>query len=97
MAESPSQHGIHLKGEVSDDVDMIRMAPDKIQRVLTNLVDNAIKYTRQRRSSHLARLAQPAMRSASTSTTAVLIFRRTCLPRLFESFLSWRRLAHAWR
>ncbi len=44
MRLKAEQRGIRLKGQVSDDVDMILMAPDKIQRVLTNLVDNAIKY-----------------------------------------------------
>ena len=44
MAAKADQHGITLDGQVSDDIDMILMAPDKIQRVLTNLVDNAIKY-----------------------------------------------------
>lgn len=44
MRLKAEQRGIDLKGEVADDVDMILMAPDKIQRVLTNLVDNAIKY-----------------------------------------------------
>ena len=44
MTAQAEQHGITLIGKVADDVDMVQMAPDKIQRVLTNLVDNAIKY-----------------------------------------------------
>ena len=46
MVAKANQRDITLKGEVHDDVDMILMAPDKIQRVLTNLVDNAIKYAK---------------------------------------------------
>ncbi len=45
MMAKAEQQRITLKGEVAEDVDLIQMAPDKIQRVLTNLVDNAIKYT----------------------------------------------------
>ena len=44
MVAKANQRDITLNGEVDDDVDMILMAPDKIQRVLSNLVDNAIKY-----------------------------------------------------
>jgi len=44
MRLKAEQRGIELKGEVSDDIDIVLMAPDKIQRVLSNLVDNAIKY-----------------------------------------------------
>jgi signal transduction histidine kinase len=36
---------ITLTGEVADGVDMVCIAPDKIQRVLNNLLDNAIRYT----------------------------------------------------
>jgi signal transduction histidine kinase len=36
---------IQLKGVVKDDIDLVQVAPDKIQRVLKNLIDNAIKYT----------------------------------------------------
>lgn len=36
---------IKLEGEVQDGIDLVRVAPDKLQRVLKNLIDNAIKYT----------------------------------------------------
>jgi signal transduction histidine kinase len=36
---------VSLKGEVSPEVDMVWMDADKINRVLTNLVDNALRHT----------------------------------------------------
>jgi signal transduction histidine kinase len=37
--------GIHLSGEVQPEVDPIWMAPDKVQRVLSNLLSNAVQHT----------------------------------------------------
>lgn len=37
--------GIILDGHVEEEIDLVHVAPDKIQRVLKNLIDNAIKYT----------------------------------------------------
>jgi signal transduction histidine kinase len=37
--------GLAVTGEVAPDVDPVWMAPDKIQRVLLNLVSNAIRHT----------------------------------------------------
>ena len=37
--------GITLEGGVEEGIDLVYVAPDKIQRVLKNLIDNAIKYT----------------------------------------------------
>lgn len=36
---------IQIEGSVEDGIDLVYVAPDKIQRVLKNLIDNAIKYT----------------------------------------------------
>jgi signal transduction histidine kinase len=36
---------ITLRGSVAPDIDPVRMAPDKISRVLYNLLENAIRYT----------------------------------------------------
>jgi len=38
-------NSISLKGSIRDDVDLIWAAPDKISRVLDNLVGNALRYT----------------------------------------------------
>jgi signal transduction histidine kinase len=85
MTVKATQHEIILKGEVADTVDMIFMAPDKIQRVLSNLVDNAIKYTSEGESVTL--------RSYQTGTDIRIDIHNSgsyipqdVLPRLFESF-----------
>lgn len=85
MEPKARQQGITLLGEVADNVDMIRMAPDKIQRVLSNLVDNAIKYTREGEAVTLR-----AYRSADDIRIDIhnsgSYIPRDVLPRLFESF-----------
>ena len=77
--------GIDLKGEVSDDVDMILMAPDKIQRVLTNLVDNAIKYAEggERVTLRAWRVGDEIRIDIHNSGSYIP---QDVLPRLFESF-----------
>ena len=45
MAVKAQQKEIIIEGSVEDDIDLVYVAPDKIQRVLKNLLDNAIKYT----------------------------------------------------
>jgi signal transduction histidine kinase len=45
MSARAQQQGITLSGEVDPEVDMLTFAPDKIQRVLSNLLDNALRYT----------------------------------------------------
>jgi signal transduction histidine kinase len=45
MTAKASQTGIHLKGQLDPGLDMVRVAPDKIQRVLYNLLDNALDHT----------------------------------------------------
>ena len=85
MAAKADQHSITLNGKVSDDVDMILMAPDKIQRVLTNLVDNAIKYADSGDSVTLR-----AWRSGDDARIDIhnsgSFIPQDVLPRLFESF-----------
>lgn len=45
MMAKAQKNNITLEGSVEDDIDLVYVAPDKIQRVLKNLIDNAIKYT----------------------------------------------------
>ncbi len=85
MTAKADQQGITLLGNVSDDVDMILMAPDKIQRVLTNLIDNAIKYADRGVSVSLR-----AWRSGDDVRIDIhnsgSFIPQDVLPRLFESF-----------
>jgi signal transduction histidine kinase len=45
MNARAASQGIQLSASVDDDVDMIYAAPDKLQRILYNLLDNALQYT----------------------------------------------------
>jgi signal transduction histidine kinase len=45
MSVRAEQHQITLHADLKPDIDPVRMAPDKIQRVLQNLLDNAIRHT----------------------------------------------------
>ncbi|MCY3779311.1 MAG: ATP-binding protein [Chloroflexi bacterium] len=85
MEAKAKQHGIELIGEVSDDVDMILMAPDKIQRVLTNLVDNAIKYADTGLSVTLRAWQNEGEIRIDIHNSGSFI-PQDVLPRLFESF-----------
>lgn len=40
-----AQAGVQLSGELETGLDIIQMAPDKMQRVLYNLLDNALRHT----------------------------------------------------
>ena len=85
MTAKAKQRKIALKGEVADDVDMIQMAPDKIQRVLSNLVDNAIKYTDAGESVTLRAWRSDADIRIDIHNSGSYI-PQDVLPRLFESF-----------
>ncbi len=45
MTVRASQHNVALQDQVDPTIDSVYMAADKIQRVLNNLLDNAIRYT----------------------------------------------------
>ncbi len=45
MSIRAQQQGITLTGQMADGVDMVYIAPDKVQRILNNLLDNALRYT----------------------------------------------------
>ena len=85
MRLKADQRGINLQGKVADDVDMILMAPDKIQRVLSNLVDNAIKY-----ADKGVRVTLSAWRAGDDIRIDIhnsgSYIPEDALPRLFESF-----------
>jgi signal transduction histidine kinase len=45
MRALAAQKGVELRGQVAPDVDPVVMAPDKISRVLVNLIGNAVRHT----------------------------------------------------
>ena len=85
MEAKAQGHGIDLIGEVADDVDMILMAPDKIQRVLSNLADNAIKYADPGNSVTLRAWRNEGEVRIDIHNSGSYI-PQDVLPRLFESF-----------
>jgi signal transduction histidine kinase len=85
MSAKAARKQITLSGLVEDGVDIVPMAPEKIQRVLSNLVNNAILYTpeHERVMLHARRLGD--MVEVVVHNTGVYIPPEE-LPRLFESF-----------
>jgi len=90
MMVKATQSKISLKGEVADSIDMIFMAPDKIQRVLSNLVDNAIKYTPEGESVTLRAYPLGTDIRIDIHNSGSYI-PQDVLPRLFESFYRGER------
>ena len=85
MTIKAEHQGIQLKSEVAEDVDVIWMAPKRVQRVLSNLVDNAIKYTDEGQSVTLHAWQSNGDVRIDIHNSGSYI-PRNVLPRLFESF-----------
>ena len=85
MTPKAERARVSLRSQVADDVDLIRMAPDKIQRVLTNLVDNAIKYSDAGESVTLRAYREGGALRIDIRNSGAYI-PQDVLPRLFESF-----------
>jgi signal transduction histidine kinase len=85
MLPKAVQKRLTLDGEVDDDVDVVQAAPDKIQRVLYNLVSNAITYTPQGERIRIRARRIPDFMEISVQNSGVVIPPET-LPHLFESF-----------
>jgi signal transduction histidine kinase len=84
MPKAKRKH-ITLNSTVHPDVAVVTIAPDKIQRVLNNLIDNAIKYTPE--NQRISLNAYPTLEGMQVdiSNTGVTIAPEQ-LPKLFESF-----------
>jgi signal transduction histidine kinase len=75
-----------LSGEVASDVDPVWMAPDKIQRVLSNLIGNAIRYTPPGGAVHLKARREDGQVTVSVRDNGPGIPEKD-LPHVFEPFL----------
>lgn len=85
LAEKAAKRDIALTGEIGAGIDVVPMAPDKIQRVLYNLVTNAITYTpRGQRITLDARRQADCIQIDITNTGIVIPDDE--LPHLFTSF-----------
>jgi signal transduction histidine kinase len=91
MMPKAEQKDIQLNGTIADDVDMVDMAPDKIQRVLSNIVNNAILYTPKGEhiKIHAFRYTTDYIQ-IDIHNTGTVIDAET-LPHIFESFYRGER------
>jgi signal transduction histidine kinase len=79
------QQGIQLSASVDADVDTIYAAPDKIQRVIYNLLDNALQYTPPNGQVTLHARRTPTCLEISVHNTGSYIAPAD-LPHVFDSF-----------
>lgn len=79
---------VQLEGEVSDDVDPLLIDPEKIQRVLYNLVSNAIRHTPAGGNVRLAAAASGSGQVRVTVSDSGEGIAAADLPQVFERF--WR-------
>lgn len=85
MSAKAARHYIKLTCDITDDIDPVYMAPDKIQRVLYNLLDNAIRYTPAYGEVTLRAFRQGLSVQVEVHNTGDAID-PTHLPRIFDSF-----------
>jgi signal transduction histidine kinase len=85
MSAKAAHKGLHLTGSAAPDVGMVQVAPDKIQRVLYNLVNNAILYTPAGETITITAERIPNGHCVRVHNSGVYIPPET-LSRVFESF-----------
>lgn len=85
MGAAAVRMGIQLQGEVEPGLDMVVMAPDKIQRVLHNLCDNALRYTPAGGRVSLTARRVPGAVEVSVHNSGSVI-PAADIPFVFESF-----------
>lgn len=85
MMIKAQQNHITLIGETVGEIDVVKMAPDKVQRVLSNLIDNAIKYTPAGETVRLYAYCLAGNVQIDIHNSGAYI-PQDVLPRLFESF-----------
>lgn len=83
-AQAQKRH-IHLDCEIETEIDPVYMAPDKIQRVLYNLLDNAIRYTPMEGRVTLRARREGGQVQVEVHNTGSYI-EPEHLPRVFDSF-----------
>ncbi len=85
MTAQAVRRGVRLRGSVEHGIDPVYMAPDKIQRVLYNLLDNALRYTPPKGEVSIS-----ARRDGGTVCVAVHNSGSTIdpayMPHIFDSF-----------
>lgn len=90
MAARAEQNDIELRGNIDEDIDMVFIAADKVQRVFNNLLDNAFGYTPSGGKITLSAKRQKHMIEISVHNTGSYI-QPEDLPHVFESFYKVER------
>lgn len=85
MSAKAARHYIKLTCDIDEDIDPVYMAADKIQRVLYNLLDNAIRYTPAYGEVTLRAFRQEQSVQVEIHNTGGVID-PTHIPRIFDSF-----------
>lgn len=85
MNEKARKKNIRLEGHVDSTIGLVRMAPDKIQRVLYNLVTNAITYTPSGETVRITATETNDAIQINVFNSGVFI-ESEALPTLFERF-----------
>jgi two-component system, OmpR family, sensor histidine kinase ResE len=96
MGAKAAQFGITLKGTIEPGVDIVTIAPDKIQRVLYNLVDNALRHTPSGEHVFLDVGRRTDGIAVSVRNTGSVIAADD-LPHLFTSFYRGERSRVQWK
>jgi signal transduction histidine kinase len=90
LSAQTDQMGIVLEGVIEPGVDMVEIAPDKIQRVLYNLIDNALQHTPPGHRVVVHVRPESAGTAVSVCNTGSVIPLEE-LPHLFTSFFRGER------
>ncbi len=85
MTAQADRRQVKLCGSVSADIDPVTMAPDKIQRVLYNLIDNALQHTPPQGVVTIRACREPGQARVEVHNTGPAI-EPLHLPHIFTSF-----------
>ncbi|MFN8527394.1 MAG: HAMP domain-containing sensor histidine kinase [Anaerolineae bacterium] len=85
LSAQASQRGVTLTGDLEPGLDVIEVAPDKIQRVLNNLLENALRHTPQGGQVSIHACRTPEGIDVRVHNTGSVI-PDADLPHVFESF-----------
>lgn len=85
MYAHAQQRNITIHGDIDPNIDPVYMAPDKIQRVLHNLIDNAIRHTPQAGEVKIRAYKEAQQVHVVVHNTGITIEPQH-LPHIFEKF-----------
>lgn len=86
MSASAMHKNIQLSGQVAPELDLIRIAPDKMQRVFYNIITNAIQYAPANAQINIKAYPVSARHLQIDINNTDSIIDEKTLPHIFESF-----------